>query len=38
MVLVGTKCDLESRREVTAAEGADLAKQFGGQFVEAAGS
>jgi GTPase KRas protein len=34
IVLVGNKCDLESEREVTAAEGAELAKSFGCEFFE----
>jgi GTPase KRas protein len=34
MVLVGNKCDLESKREVTTAEGDDLAKAFGCEHVE----
>jgi GTPase KRas protein len=35
MVLVGNKCDLEPHRVVTTAEGADLAKAFGCEHVEA---
>jgi GTPase KRas protein len=35
MVLVGNKCDLESHRVVTTAEGADLAKAFGCAHIEA---
>ncbi len=35
MVLVGNKCDLESDRVVSTAEGADLAKAFGCEHVEA---
>jgi GTPase KRas protein len=35
MVLVGNKCDLESHRVVMTAEGADLAKAFGCEHVEA---
>jgi GTPase KRas protein len=35
MVLVGNKCDLESERVVSTAEGADLAKSFGCHHIEA---
>jgi GTPase KRas protein len=35
MVLVGNKCDLEASRVVSTAEGHDLAKSFGCQFLEA---
>jgi len=34
MVLVGNKCDLETERQVTTGEGADLAKSFGCQHYE----
>lgn len=34
MVVVGNKCDLESEREVTRAEGEQLAKSFGCKFIE----
>jgi len=34
MVLVGNKCDLETERQVTTGEGADLAKTFGCPFNE----
>eukprot|EP01101_Sappina_pedata_P008219 TRINITY_DN450_c0_g1_i2.p1 TRINITY_DN450_c0_g1~~TRINITY_DN450_c0_g1_i2.p1 ORF type:complete len:187 (+),score=75.44 TRINITY_DN450_c0_g1_i2:39-599(+) len=34
LVLCGNKCDLESERQVSTAEGADLAKSFGCPFVE----
>eukprot|EP01087_Luapelamoeba_hula_P024193 TRINITY_DN9117_c0_g1_i1.p1 TRINITY_DN9117_c0_g1~~TRINITY_DN9117_c0_g1_i1.p1 ORF type:complete len:176 (+),score=15.45 TRINITY_DN9117_c0_g1_i1:65-529(+) len=34
MVLVGTKCDLESERQVSQCEGADLAESFGCLFME----
>jgi small GTP-binding protein len=35
MVLVGNKCDLEHLRVVPTSEGADLAKSFGCQYLEA---
>lgn len=35
MVLVGNKCDRNSDREVTLAQGAALAKSMGSDFVEA---
>jgi len=34
MVLVGNKCDLEPERQVTTAEGQDLAKSFSSPFFE----
>eukprot|EP01102_Stenamoeba_stenopodia_P003626 TRINITY_DN137_c0_g1_i1.p1 TRINITY_DN137_c0_g1~~TRINITY_DN137_c0_g1_i1.p1 ORF type:complete len:195 (-),score=59.63 TRINITY_DN137_c0_g1_i1:193-777(-) len=34
MVVVGNKCDLESERQVSKAEGQDLAKSFGCPFLE----
>ena len=34
MILVGNKCDLEEERDVTTAEGQDLAKTFGCPFFE----
>jgi GTPase KRas len=34
MVLVGNKCDLESERQVTTAEGKELAMQWGIPFLE----
>jgi len=34
MVLSGNKCDLESERQVTTAEGQDLAKSFACPFFE----
>lgn len=34
MVVVGNKCDLESERQVSKAEGQDLAKNFGCPFLE----
>eukprot|EP01096_Ripella_sp_DP13-Kostka_P012445 TRINITY_DN520_c1_g1_i1.p1 TRINITY_DN520_c1_g1~~TRINITY_DN520_c1_g1_i1.p1 ORF type:complete len:185 (-),score=58.26 TRINITY_DN520_c1_g1_i1:272-826(-) len=34
IVLAGNKCDLESERQVTTAEGQDLAKSFGCPFFE----
>ena len=34
MVLVGNKCDLEQKREVSTAEGEELAKQYGIPFFE----
>ncbi len=34
MVLVGNKCDLEHERQVTASEGADMAKSFGCKYLE----
>ena len=34
MMLVGNKCDLEEKREVSALEGQDLAKVFDAQFKE----
>ena len=34
MMLVGNKCDLEEKREVSTQEGQDLGKQFGAQFKE----
>jgi len=34
MVLVGNKCDLETERQVTTAEGSELAKSFGSPFYE----
>jgi Fe2+ transport system protein B len=33
-ILVGTKCDLESRREVTSEEGKGLAKEYNIPFIE----
>lgn len=35
MMLVGNKCDLENKREVSTQEGHDLARAFGAQFKEA---
>ncbi len=35
MMLVGNKCDLEEKREVSTQEGADLARAFGASFKEA---
>mmetsp|Transcript_18897 Transcript_18897/g.48058 ORF Transcript_18897/g.48058 Transcript_18897/m.48058 type:complete len:192 (-) Transcript_18897:61-636(-) len=35
IMLVGNKCDLEEKREVSTQEGVDLAKAFGAQFKEA---
>eukprot|EP01112_Ceratiomyxa_fruticulosa_P020929 TRINITY_DN7260_c1_g1_i2.p1 TRINITY_DN7260_c1_g1~~TRINITY_DN7260_c1_g1_i2.p1 ORF type:complete len:225 (-),score=42.85 TRINITY_DN7260_c1_g1_i2:134-712(-) len=35
IVLVGNKCDLESKREVSTREGQELAKSFGAPFIEA---
>jgi GTPase KRas len=35
MMLVGNKCDLEHKREVSTQEGQDLARAFGAQFKEA---
>ena len=35
MMLVGNKCDLENKREVSTTEGQDLARAFGAQFKEA---
>ncbi|MDP2435649.1 MAG: GTP-binding protein [archaeon] len=35
MMLVGNKCDLEMKREVSCQEGQDLARAFGAQFKEA---
>ena len=34
MVLVGNKCDLESQRQVSTAEGRDLANHFSCSFLE----
>jgi len=34
MILVGNKCDLEDRREVTTMEGTELAKSWGSAFIE----
>jgi len=34
MVVVGNKCDLESERQVSKAEGQDIAKSFGCPFLE----
>jgi GTPase KRas protein len=34
MMLVGNKCDLEEKREVSHQEGVELGKQFGAQFKE----
>jgi GTPase KRas len=34
MVLIGNKCDLDQDRQVTTAEGQDLAKSFGCPFLE----
>jgi GTPase KRas protein len=34
LVLVGNKCDLETERQVTTAEGSELAKSFGCPFFE----
>jgi small GTP-binding protein len=34
MVLVGNKCDLEPNRAVTTAQGAELARSFGCEYVE----
>ena len=34
MVVAANKCDLESERQVTTAEGQDLAKSFGCPFYE----
>ena len=34
MIIVGNKCDLDSERQVSFAEGKDLAKSFGCPFVE----
>jgi GTPase KRas protein len=35
MMLVGNKCDLEEKREVSTAEGQDLSRAFGASFKEA---
>jgi GTPase KRas protein len=35
MMLVGNKCDLEEKREVSIQEGQDLARAFGALFKEA---
>eukprot|EP01130_Rhizamoeba_saxonica_P007147 TRINITY_DN2877_c0_g1_i1.p1 TRINITY_DN2877_c0_g1~~TRINITY_DN2877_c0_g1_i1.p1 ORF type:complete len:184 (-),score=52.21 TRINITY_DN2877_c0_g1_i1:54-605(-) len=35
IVLVGNKCDLEDRRQVSTEEGSELANQFGAAFYEA---
>ncbi|KAF1817142.1 ras-domain-containing protein [Eremomyces bilateralis CBS 781.70] len=34
IIVVGNKCDLEGEREVSTQEGAQLARQFGCQFIE----
>ena len=34
-MLVGNKCDLEDKREVSTSEGAEFAKRHGAQFKEA---
>ena len=34
MVLIGNKCDLENERQVTTAEGQDLARLFGCPYME----